>query len=112
MNGISNVDQLYDEFVEQYGFDPKKMEAQIGEARPSKEKILNLVKLQETKKEEYEEIEVEEKKEDEEEWDCESIVSTYSNQYNHPAIIGAPESGPKIKLSKGIPVGVLPPKKK
>eukprot|EP01123_Difflugia_compressa_P006988 TRINITY_DN1941_c0_g1_i1.p1 TRINITY_DN1941_c0_g1~~TRINITY_DN1941_c0_g1_i1.p1 ORF type:complete len:148 (+),score=50.52 TRINITY_DN1941_c0_g1_i1:3-446(+) len=31
-------------------------------------------------------------------WDCESIVSTYSNLYNHPAVIGAPEN--RIKLNK------------
>lgn len=24
---------------------------------------------------------------DEKKWDCESIISTYSNKYNHPAII-------------------------
>lgn len=38
-----------------------------------------------------------------EKWDCESILSTYSNIYNHPKIIGAPES--KIKInSMGVAV--------
>lgn len=44
--------------------------------------------------------------------DCESIISTYSNIYNHPAMIGNEES--KIKLSKktGLPLGVLQEKEK
>jgi len=38
-------------------------------------------------------------------WDCESIISTYSNIYNHPKIIDEPKV---IKLDKsGIPMGVL-----
>jgi len=38
-------------------------------------------------------------------WDCESIISTYSNIYNHPKIIDEPKL---IKLDKsGIPMGVL-----
>ncbi|XP_028402641.1 protein LTV1 homolog [Dendronephthya gigantea] len=49
-----------------------------------------------------------------EEWDCESVLSTYSNLYNHPALIKessqTKDSGAKrINLSKreGIPLGVL-----
>ncbi|XP_065334521.1 protein LTV1 homolog [Cloeon dipterum] len=43
-------------------------------------------------------------------WDCESILSTYSNIYNHPKLI--PREAPKnnkIKISAktGMPVGVL-----
>ncbi|XP_014278063.1 protein LTV1 homolog [Halyomorpha halys] len=38
-----------------------------------------------------------------EKWDCESVLSTYSNIYNHPKIIDAPQS--KIKInSMGVPV--------
>lgn len=47
-------------------------------------------------------------------WDCESIVSTYSNLENHPAIIKAPRKNgaKKIQLSKktGIPIGYFPTK--
>lgn len=44
---------------------------------------------------------------DEEQWDCESILSTRSNLDNHPARIGEPQ---RIRLSAktGLPIGVLP----
>ena len=52
------------------------------------------------------------KKEKEERFDCESIISTYSNLYNHPAIIS--ERSEKIQLSKksGLPLGVFSEKQK
>ncbi|XP_075059198.1 protein LTV1 homolog [Mixophyes fleayi] len=45
-----------------------------------------------------------------EKWDCESILSTYSNLYNHPQIIKDPPKTKTIKVSAktGIPLGVLP----
>ncbi|PIK59887.1 hypothetical protein BSL78_03183 [Apostichopus japonicus] len=65
---------------------------------------------------EKDQIEVEESRK--EKWDCESILSTYSNLYNHPKII---DDGPRkkkpdkvqdgtIRLSSktGMPLGVLP----
>nr|CAG4641818.1 EOG090X08PQ [Eurycercus lamellatus] len=41
-------------------------------------------------------------------WDCESILSTYSNIYNHPKLISEPSNG-KIKVCSktGIPLNVL-----
>ena len=44
-----------------------------------------------------------------EKWDCESILSTYSNLYNHPAKITEPKGPEKIKIDKktGIPLGVI-----
>ncbi|XP_064605794.1 protein LTV1 homolog [Liolophura sinensis] len=41
-------------------------------------------------------------------WDCESILSTYSNLYNHPRLIDEPKKT-KINLSSksGLPLGVL-----
>ena len=44
-----------------------------------------------------------------EQWDCESILSTYSNLYNHPKLIREPVKPKQIKLTKtlGIPEGVL-----
>ena len=44
------------------------------------------------------------------EWDCETILSTYSNIYNRPRVIGGAR---KIALSykTGLPLGVLKPKK-
>lgn len=45
-----------------------------------------------------------------EKWDCESILSTYSNLYNHPQIIKDPPKPKPIKVSTktGIPLDVLP----
>merc|ERR1712137_688154 len=41
-----------------------------------------------------------------EQWDCESILSTYSNLYNHPTVVDEPKK--KIKLSKrGLPVDYI-----
>ncbi|PSN51643.1 Protein LTV1 [Blattella germanica] len=44
-----------------------------------------------------------------ERWDCESILSTYSNIYNRPKLITEPEKPKKIRVSgkTGIPLGVL-----
>ncbi|KAJ7391114.1 Protein ltv1 [Desmophyllum pertusum] len=43
-----------------------------------------------------------------EKWDCESILSTYSNLYNHPTLIKDSPKVKPIKLSKaGIPLGVF-----
>ncbi|EFA07437.1 protein LTV1 homolog [Tribolium castaneum] len=43
-----------------------------------------------------------------EKWDCESILSTYSNIYNHPKLIKEPAKE-KIQISKktGIPMNIL-----
>ncbi|NP_001085284.1 protein LTV1 homolog isoform X1 [Xenopus laevis] len=45
-----------------------------------------------------------------EKWDCESILSTYSNLYNHPQIIKDPPKAKLIRVSvkTGIPMDVLP----
>ncbi|KAK0179134.1 hypothetical protein PV327_007953 [Microctonus hyperodae] len=42
-------------------------------------------------------------------WDCQSILSTYSNIYNHPKLISAPAKLGKIEINKrtGIPKNVL-----
>jgi len=44
-----------------------------------------------------------------ERWDCESVLSTYSNLYNRPKIIAEPVVQKKIRVSgrTGIPLGVL-----
>ncbi|KAL8141211.1 hypothetical protein V2J09_007232 [Rumex salicifolius] len=46
------------------------------------------------------EVVLEESSDEEEAWDCETIVSTYSNLDNHPGRIGAPENAWKKKLSQ------------
>lgn len=68
-----------------------------------KDKILSLIDKSDD--EEYEKIEVQDKSE---KWDCESILSTYSNIYNHPAKIPVPRGPAKIKVNKsGVAVEAL-----
>ncbi|KAL7845489.1 hypothetical protein AOLI_G00236810 [Acnodon oligacanthus] len=47
-----------------------------------------------------------------EKWDCETIISTYSNLYNHPKLIEDPPKLKQIRVSNktGIPLDVLPKK--
>ncbi|KAJ7402832.1 hypothetical protein BTVI_82967 [Pitangus sulphuratus] len=63
----------------------------------------------EEEKEEIVSVVIEEPKE---KWDCESILSTYSNLYNHPTLIKEPSKPKPIKISQktGIPLHVLPQK--
>ncbi|XP_054249744.1 protein LTV1 homolog [Indicator indicator] len=63
----------------------------------------------EEEKEEIVAVVIEEPKE---KWDCESILSTYSNLYNHPTLIKEPSKPKPIKISQktGIPLHVLPQK--
>lgn len=60
----------------------------------------------------YDVVRFSRRKEKEERFDCESIISTYSTLYNHPALIK--ETSDKIKLSKktGLPLGVFAEKPK
>ncbi|RVE76599.1 hypothetical protein OJAV_G00010040 [Oryzias javanicus] len=46
----------------------------------------------------------------EEKWDCETIISTYSNLYNRPKVIEEPAKPKSIRVSSktGIPLDVLP----
>ncbi|XP_051241119.1 protein LTV1 homolog [Dicentrarchus labrax] len=48
----------------------------------------------------------------EEKWDCETIISTYSNIYNRPKVIEEPAKSKPIRVSSktGIPLDVLPTK--
>ena len=67
-----------------------------------------ILKLQEVSDEEdLVEMEVEDEKK---KWDCESILSTYSNIYNHPKLISEPrkrQSKIQINEKTGIPINVL-----
>ncbi|XP_049577268.1 protein LTV1 homolog isoform X1 [Syngnathus scovelli] len=66
--------------------------------------------LQEEEDEEEEEMETLVIKAPEEKWDCESIISTYSNIYNRPKVIPDPAKVKPIRVSarSGIPLDVLP----
>lgn len=75
-----------------------------------KERIL---KLQEVSSDEEEMVELEVEDETQKKWDCESILSTYSNIYNHPKLIEEPrkpaKSAPKISINPktGLPMNTL-----
>eukprot|EP01096_Ripella_sp_DP13-Kostka_P007275 TRINITY_DN2646_c1_g1_i1.p1 TRINITY_DN2646_c1_g1~~TRINITY_DN2646_c1_g1_i1.p1 ORF type:complete len:611 (+),score=355.95 TRINITY_DN2646_c1_g1_i1:29-1834(+) len=61
--------------------------------------------IEEEEEEEEEEFEIQELvRKTEETWDCESILSTYSTIYNHPALIGEIPAEKKIRLKRGMPV--------
>ncbi|XP_040043126.2 protein LTV1 homolog [Gasterosteus aculeatus] len=45
-----------------------------------------------------------------EKWDCETIISTYSNIYNRPKIIQDPPKPIRVSQKTGIPLDVLPAK--
>ncbi|CAH0389269.1 unnamed protein product [Bemisia tabaci] len=73
-----------------------------GLSKEEKEIILQRAETAEenTAEEEMDRLEIKPK----EFWDCESILSTYSNIYNHPKLIQEPPKVNKIKFKKGIPV--------
>ncbi|XP_063542601.1 protein LTV1 homolog isoform X2 [Cydia strobilella] len=68
-------------------------------------RIQRLQEIEEESEEELETIEVPR----EEKWDCETILSTYSNLYNHPKIIEEPKKPGKIRINPktGIPKDVF-----
>ncbi|XP_028788325.1 protein LTV1 homolog [Neltuma alba] len=57
---------------------------------------------EEEEEEEDKDVVMEESSDESEVWDCETIVSTYSNLDNHPGKIGAPEATRKKKLSQAV----------
>ncbi|XP_061724135.1 protein LTV1 homolog [Cydia pomonella] len=70
--------------------------------------VARMRRLQEIEEESEEELETVEVPR-EEKWDCETILSTYSNLYNHPKIIEEPKKPGKIRINPrtGIPQDVL-----
>ncbi|KAL1404680.1 hypothetical protein pipiens_000830, partial [Culex pipiens pipiens] len=68
-----------------------------------------ILKLQEVSSDEEEMVVLEVEDESQKKWDCESILSTYSNIYNHPKLIEEPRKAPKISINPktGLPMNVL-----
>ncbi|XP_054635798.1 protein LTV1 homolog isoform X2 [Dunckerocampus dactyliophorus] len=66
--------------------------------------------LQEEEDDEEEEMETLVIKAPEEKWDCETIISTYSNIHNRPKVIDHPPRVKPIRVSNrtGVPLDVLP----
>ncbi|XP_072947908.1 protein LTV1 homolog [Epargyreus clarus] len=71
--------------------------------------IVRLQRLQEIAEESEEDDLVTLEVQPKEKWDCETILSTYSNLYNHPKVIEEPKSQRKIKINPktGIPEDTL-----
>ncbi|XP_069386059.1 protein LTV1 homolog [Paralichthys olivaceus] len=73
-------------------------------------KELPVVREEDEDEEEEEEMETVVVQAPEEKWDCETIISTYSNIYNRPKVIADPLKPKTIRVSSktGIPLDVLP----
>ncbi|XP_060905124.1 protein LTV1 homolog [Labrus mixtus] len=73
-------------------------------------KELPSLKEEEDEEEEEEEMETVVVEAPEEKWDCETIISTYSNIYNRPKVIAEPQKLKPIRVSQktGFPLEVLP----
>lgn len=75
--------------------------------------ICRMVKIQQGEEEKPEEMVILEVSDDENKkvWDCESILSTYSNIYNHPKVIDVPSKKKSSKIQvnpkTGIPINIL-----
>ncbi|XP_045455717.1 protein LTV1 homolog [Melitaea cinxia] len=71
--------------------------------------IARIQRLQEIEEESEEDDLVTMEVEPKEKWDCETILSTYSNLYNHPKVIEEPKKPKKIKINPktGIPEETL-----
>lgn len=94
-----------EEVIQEY-FKHKQREA----LRPEDLGHAALPVLEEDDEEEEEELETVVIKAPDEKWDCETIISTYSNIYNRPKIIQEPQKSKQIRVSSktGIPLEVLP----
>ncbi|XP_052871457.1 protein LTV1 homolog [Anopheles cruzii] len=68
-----------------------------------------VLKFQEEDDDEEELVEMRVEDDAEKKWDCESILSTYSNIYNHPKLIDEPKRSRKIEINPktGLPAHVL-----
>lgn len=96
-----------EEVIQDY-FRQKQSEALRPEDLGPKE--LPVLEEVESSEEEEEEVEVVVKEALEEKWDCETIISTYSNIYNRPKVIQEPQKTQQIRVSvrSGLPLDVLP----
>lgn len=107
LEGYINPDSArLDEVIQDY-FRKKQKECQTPEQLGPPE--LPTVKEEDDEEEEMETLVIEEPPT--EKWDCETIISTYSNIYNHPKLIEDPKKK-QIRVSgkTGIPLDVLPKK--
>uniref|UniRef100_A0A4W6G7D2 Protein LTV1 homolog n=1 Tax=Lates calcarifer TaxID=8187 RepID=A0A4W6G7D2_LATCA len=114
---LSLLDDRFEKFYEQFdddeigALDNAELEGYIRTGQRSIVVFkLPVVKEEEEDEEEEEEMETVVMEAPEEKWDCETIISTYSNIYNRPKVIEEPPKPKPIRVSSktGIPLDVLP----
>uniref|UniRef100_A0A182R1E6 Protein LTV1 homolog n=1 Tax=Anopheles farauti TaxID=69004 RepID=A0A182R1E6_9DIPT len=106
-----HVDTM-DEVVLQCAAEYKRKHDQTADIEFDKQWIKErLTELQEEPEDGEETVEMEVEEGEQKKWDCESILSTYSNIYNHPKLIQEPKRVRKIQINPktGLPENVLGP---
>ncbi|KAK4278941.1 hypothetical protein QN277_016713 [Acacia crassicarpa] len=84
------------------GREALKSDEQDGSAADVIRLCKEYAQIYENEDEEDKDVILEESSDESEVWDCETIVSTYSNLDNHPGKIGAPEATRKKKLAQAV----------
>ncbi|XP_061685581.1 protein LTV1 homolog [Syngnathoides biaculeatus] len=104
---ITHDSARLEEVIKDYFAQKEKESLRLGDLGPKEPHVLQ--------EEEEEDDEGEEEMEKlieapEEKWDCETIISTYSNLYNRPKVIEHPPKVKPIRVSakSGVPLHVLP----
>ncbi|KAK5577430.1 hypothetical protein RB653_002371 [Dictyostelium firmibasis] len=115
---VNNFEDVFDEFIEDYNKNHEPLMVQIQTLKKNNnfisltEKEKEIILKRDWDKEVLVEVSDNEGEENEEDkWDCETILTTYTNLENHPKLLREEK---KIKLSRktGMPVGVIPTKQK
>eukprot|EP01132_Coremiostelium_polycephalum_P007472 gene7472-9180_t len=111
-------EEVFDEFIEEYNENHLPLMTRLENLRrndplfPLTEKEKKQILSRDWDKDEDLSEVSEEEDNPQDQWDCETILTTYTNLDNHPKLIRE-ENTKIIKLSKkGIPLGVLPTKKR
>lgn len=95
-----------DEIIKDYFIQKEKESLRPDDLGPRELPVVQ----EEDEEEEEEELETVVLGPPEEKWDCETIISTYSNIYNRPKVIEEPKKLKPIRVSSktGVPLDVLP----
>ncbi|CAF2046714.1 unnamed protein product [Rotaria magnacalcarata] len=101
--GASINDDLIQQTIQQFERQQMQTDEQIEQA--AIEKTKRLAKRLWNEPEKITTIDVDDDENDDEKWDCETILTTYSNKYNHPKLIKQIPTN-QIRLSKktGLPL--------
>ncbi|KAN0003557.1 hypothetical protein ACTFIZ_009722 [Dictyostelium cf. discoideum] len=115
---VNNFEDVFDEFIDDYNKNHEPLMVQIQTLKKNNnfialtEKEKEIILKRDWNKEVLVEVSDHENEENEDDkWDCETILTTYTNLENHPKLL---KEEKKIKLSRktGMPIGVIPTKQK